>query len=77
MSRRGRAVEMLIFLAASGLGIYALGRGLNGVFEPGQGASVLWLSVAAGTIWVLCSQMGRVQDRWPRRGDAQRSEVKK
>jgi hypothetical protein len=59
-------VEMLIFVGACGLGIYALGRGLAGLFEPGKGADLLWVAVLAGTIWVLFAQMGRVNDTWPR-----------
>lgn len=67
MSHRARVVEMLIFIGASALGIFALGRGLNGLFESGKGVDLLWFLVLAGTIWVLFAQMGRVQDAWPRR----------
>ena len=69
MSRRARLIEMVVFIGASALGIYALGRSLNGLFEPGKGTDVLWILVLAGTIWVLFAQMGRVQDAWPRRPD--------
>jgi hypothetical protein len=58
---------MLIFIGASGLGIYAVGRGLTGLFEPGKGIDVLWLVVLAGAVWILFAQMGRVNDTWPRR----------
>jgi hypothetical protein len=58
---------MLIFIGASGLGIYAVGRGLAGLFEPGKGVDWLWLAVLAGTVWILFAQMGRVNDTWPRR----------
>lgn len=66
---RMRAVEMLVFLVVSAIGIYALGRGLSGVFEPGKGIGLLGLAVSAVTIWILVTQMGRVHDAWPRRDD--------
>jgi len=31
-----RGLEMLLFLVASAVGIYGLGQGLSGLFEPGQ-----------------------------------------
>ncbi len=65
-ARRGLA-EIALFAAAAVLGIYGLGVGLDGFFEPGQG-SVLWLGVAAVALMVLARQMARIQDRWPRRG---------
>jgi hypothetical protein len=67
-TNRTRAVEMLIFFGASGLGVYSLGRALTGLFEPGKGIDTLWLAVLAGTVWILFAQMGRVKDTWPRRG---------
>ena len=65
---------MLIFVGASGLGIYALGRGLAGLFEPGKGIDLLWLAVLAGTVWILFAQMGRVNDTWPRRASESRAD---
>ncbi len=66
-SRRG--LEMLLFLVASAVGIYGLGRALPGLFEPGQGINLIWLAVTAVAFMVLFAQMGRVQDTWPRRRD--------
>lgn len=62
---------MLLFLFASGIGIYALGNGWTGLSEPGHGASLLWLAVAGGAIMILFWQMGRVHDTWPRRRDTE------
>jgi hypothetical protein len=67
---RVRAVEMLVFLVVSAIGIYALGRGISGLSEPGKGIDLLWLAISAVTIWILVAQMGRVHDAWPRRGDS-------
>ncbi len=59
--RRGLA-EIGLFVLASGLGVYGLGEGLNGFFEPGRGGGVLWLGVAAVALMVLARQMARIQD---------------
>ena len=64
-ARRGVA-EIGLFAVAGAIGVYGLGEGLNGFFETGTGG-VLWLPVAAVALMVLARQMGRVQDRWPRR----------
>ena len=64
-----RAVEMLIFLVASAIGIYGLGQGLSGLFEAGQGIHLIWLAVTGVAFLVLFAQMGRVKDTWPRRRD--------
>jgi hypothetical protein len=64
-----RAVEILIFLVASALGIYGLGQGLSGLFEAGQGIHLIWLAVSGVAFLVLFAQMGRVKDTWPRRHD--------
>ena len=66
-----RALEMLFFLVASVIGIYALGRGLTGLVEPGQGISLPWLGVTAVAFVVLFAQMGRVHDTWPRKPEQQ------
>ncbi len=63
------AVEMLIFLVASAIGIYSLGQGLSGLFEVGQGIHLIWLAVTGVALLVLFAQMGRVKDTWPRRRD--------
>lgn len=60
-----QGAEMLLFLVVSIIGIYGLGQGLGGLFEPGQGINLLWLAVAGGASLILCAQMGRVQDTWP------------
>ena len=68
-----RVGEMLLFLAVSALGIFALGNGLQGLFESGKGTQLLWLALFGVTLWILFSQMGRVHDAWPRRGDGESS----
>jgi len=63
---------MLLFLVASVIGIYGLGQGLTGLFEPGQGIDLLWLAVTGVAMMVLFAQMGRVHDTWPRRDSHER-----
>lgn len=65
-----RAPEMGIFLLASLVGIYGLGKGLAGVYARGQEISLLWLAVTAIAFFVLFAQMGRVHDTWPHRPDS-------
>ncbi len=65
-TQRRRSVEMLLFLVASVIGIYGLGRGLTGLFEPGQGIDLLWLAITGVAMMMLFAQMGRVHDTWPR-----------
>src|SRR5215471_4303532 len=65
------AAELLLFLMVSVVGVYGLGQGLNGMFEPGQGINLLWLVVTGVAMMVLFAQMGRVHDSWPRRRNAQ------
>ena len=62
-----RSMEMILFLVASVIGIYGLGQGLQGLFEPGQGINFLWLAVTGVAMFVLFAQMGRVHDTCPRR----------
>ncbi len=69
MSNNRHAVEMLIFLVASAIGIYSLGQGLSGLFEAGQGIHLIWLAVTGVAFLVLFAPMGRVKDTWPRRRD--------
>lgn len=66
-SKPQRALEIGIFLLASLVGIYGLGKGLAGFYERGQEISLLWLAVTGITFFVLFAQMGRVHDSWPRR----------
>jgi len=68
-----RSMEMILFLVASVIGIYGLGQGLQGLFEPGQGINFIWLAVTGVAMFVLFAQMGRVHDTWPRlrSGEAQ------
>jgi hypothetical protein len=68
------AAELLLFLVVSVIGIYGLGQGLTGMFEPGQGINLLWVAVAGGALLILCAQMGRVHDTWPRRKQKAQSE---
>jgi hypothetical protein len=65
-----RGLEMLLFLVASAVGIYGLGQGLPGLFEPGQGIHLIWLAVTGVAFMILFAQMGRVKDTWPRRRDS-------
>jgi hypothetical protein len=60
-----QGMEMLLFLVVSVIGIYALGNGLTGLFEPGKGIDLLWLAVAVAAMMILFAQMGRVHDTWP------------
>ena len=62
--------EFLLFLIVSLIGVYSLGQGLSGLFEPGQGIDLLWLAVTAVTVMILFAQMGRVHDTWPHRQKA-------
>ena len=66
-----RGTEFVIFLVASVIGIYGLGRGLTGMFEPGQGISLPWLAVTGVAFLILFAQMGRVHDTWPRKPEKQ------
>lgn len=66
MTRRRGIAELLLFFAVSAIGIYAFGRGLAGFFGIPH-ADPLWLPVGFAALWVLAKQMGRIQDRWPRR----------
>jgi hypothetical protein len=65
-----RGLEMLLFLVASAAGIYGIGQGLPGLFEPGQGIHLIWLAATGVAFMILFAQMGRVKDTWPRRRDS-------
>ncbi len=67
-TQRRAGAEFLLFLIASLVGVYSLGQGLLGLFEPGQGINLLWLVVTGVAMIILFAQMGRVQDSWSRRG---------
>ena len=66
---RRRGTELVLFLVASAIGIYGLGRGLTGMFEPGQGISLPWLALTGVALIVLFAQMGRVHDTWPHKAE--------
>jgi hypothetical protein len=66
-TNKQRGMEMILFLVASVIGIYGLGQGLQGLFEPGQGINFIWLAVTGVAMFVLFAQMGRVHDTWPKR----------
>ena len=68
---RRKGIEWMLFVIASVIGIYGLGRGLTGMFEPGQGISLPWLAVTCVAFIVLFAQMGRVHDTWPRKPEKQ------
>ncbi len=72
--RKHHGAEMLLFLVVSVIGIYGLGQGLTGLFEPGQGINLFWILVSGGALLILCAQMGRVHDTWPRRKEEARSQ---
>jgi hypothetical protein len=71
MTRRRGIAELLLFLAASTIGIYAFGRGLAGLFGNPH-PDPWWLPVGFAALWVLAKQMARIQDRWPRRRQPRR-----
>lgn len=66
-------LEIGIFLLASTVGIYGIGEGLAGLYERGHQINLLWLAVTGIAFFVLCAQMGRVHDTWPRRPSARAS----
>jgi hypothetical protein len=70
-----QGVEMLLFLVVSVIGIYALGNGLMGIFEPSKGIDLLWLAVAVAAMMILFAQMGRVHDTWPSRSACREQQV--
>jgi hypothetical protein len=57
MTRRRGIAELLLFPAASDIGIYAFGRGLAGFFGY-QHADPWWLPAGFAALWVLAKQMG-------------------
>lgn len=71
MTRRRGIAELVLFFAASGIGIYAFGRGLAGFFGLPH-PDLWWLPVGFAAMWVLAKQMSRIQDRWPRRRPGRR-----
>jgi hypothetical protein len=62
-----RALEAVIFLLASAVGIYGIGQGMEGFYLRGHQINLLWLAVTAFAFFVLFAQMGRVHDTWPHR----------
>jgi hypothetical protein len=62
-----RGLELAVFVLASAIGIYGIGKGLAGFYERGQEISLLWLAVTGIAFFVLFAQMGRVHDTWPHR----------
>lgn len=66
-----RGIELMLFVIASVIGIYGLGRGLTGMLAPSQGISLIWLAVTGVAFIVLLAQMGRVHDTWPRKSEKQ------
>ena len=64
----GRTIaEFLLFVIASAVGVYSLGEGLTGIFEPGHGLDLLWLVVTFVALNILAAQMRRVKQTWPSR----------
>ncbi len=70
-----QGIEMLLFLVVSVIGIYALGNGLTGIFEPSKGIDLLWLAVAVAAMMILFAQMRRVHDSWPSRRESREQQV--
>ena len=67
-----RRWEMLLFLAVSAAGVYALGSAMQAVSGPGTGGvGLTWLAIAGAAMWILFAQMGRVHNSWPRQGQAE------
>ncbi|HEV2238177.1 MAG TPA: hypothetical protein VGR57_16065 [Ktedonobacterales bacterium] len=62
-----RALEAIIFMLASAVGIYGIGKGMEGFYLQGHQNNLLWLAVTAFAFFVLFAQMGRVHDTWPHR----------
>lgn len=60
-----RVMEALLFITASAVGIYGIGQGLAGLYEPGQQINPVWLAATGVAVFVLFAQMGRVHDTWP------------
>lgn len=69
---RTRRLEMLLFLAVSGVGVYALGSAMRAITKAGAAAALAWLAMAGAAMWILFSQMSRVHDSWPRRRSPER-----
>ena len=67
-----RGWEIILFLLASTVGVYGIGRGLAGFYEQGQQISLVWLAATGVAIFVLFAQMGRVHDTWPHRPKRER-----
>jgi hypothetical protein len=66
VTTRRRRLEVLLFLVASGVGIYGLGQSLTGLVT-GLTLNLGWLAIAGLAFYVLAAQMGRVHDAWPHR----------
>jgi hypothetical protein len=70
-----RALEAAIFLLASAVGIYGIGKGMEGFYLQGHQINLLWLAVTALAFFVLFAQMGRVHDTWPHRPSKTQAEA--
>ena len=66
-SLRRRRVEMVVFLTASAVGVYAFGNAFHALSGSAVAVSLGWFAVAGVAVFVLVGQMSRVQDAWPRR----------
>ena len=66
-SLRRRRVEMVVFLTASAVGVYAFGNAFHDLSGSAVAVSLGWFAVAGVAVFVLVGQMSRVQDAWPRR----------
>lgn len=67
-----RRWEMLLFLAVSAVGVYALGSAMQAVTGPGSGVGGLtWLAIAGAAMLILFTQMVRVHNSWPRQQQAE------
>ena len=66
-SIRRRRVEMVVFLTACVVGVYAFGNAFHDLSGSAVAVSLGWFAVAGVAVLVLVGQMSRVQDDWPRR----------
>ena len=65
-SLRHRRMEMVVFLVASIVGVYAFGNAFHELSGSAVAVSLGWFALAGLALFVLVGQMSRVHDAWPR-----------